>query len=607
MNNKDIPGLLSRLLERNFVQVQSGLSQWVTILLCAAVFVMLTFGDLYLSKFRDIGVILSQLQVLISIYLTIRVKKWGYLTSVLLNLLLILIYGFSVTSSPGILVQFSTIIIISIIYLFIVNYHRKIEEVTIQNDKLAILNNNLVKSNEELDNAHHELEQQHHLLQEYNQIIKNNQEELSRLAFHDMLTELPNRKMLISHLDQLITGAEKLYPNFAVAFIDLDDFKQVNDTYGHHIGDLLLQTVAEKLKSAIHQDDILGRLGGDEFALIIKRQLSKEELYAYIEMLRNLLMDDLMIENAPLPVRASFGLSRYPENGSTSSELLKSADTAMYAAKVRKESGIKFFDPDNLKNISKAHYSTYFNLGLENNEFYLVFQPQFLPDSGQLRGFEVLTRWHSAELGEVSPAEFFPIARKNGLMNLFGQWIITEACDKYQKFQKISPHPLTMSINISRAELLDPSFVLMVRHILEKTGVSGNNLEFEVSETTFLSVMNQTKGVFDDLQQLGIHIALDDFGKALTYVNNLRRYPFDTIKIDKSYIDAIDENKRSDYSVAALISMGHQMELTVLAKGVETPTQLAYLKTQACDWVQGYLCSKPLNEEDFCDFLAKQN
>lgn len=603
MNNKDILGFLSRLLEKNSIQVQSGLSQWVTIFVSVVLFVLLTFGDSYFSKFRDIGVVFSQLQVLISIYLTIRVKKWGYLTAVFLNLFLILGYGFSAKNSPGILVQFSTIIIISIIYLFIVNDHRKIEEITVQNDKLAVLNDNLTKTNQDLDNAQQELEEQNRLLLEYNSIIKKNEEELSRLAFHDMLTELPNRKMLISRMDQLITAPEKLVPNFAVAFIDLDDFKQVNDTYGHHVGDLLLQTVSEKLKNAIHPDDILGRLGGDEFALIIKRQLSKKDLYAYIEMLRNLLLDDLMIENTPLPVRASFGLSRYPDNGSSSSELLKSADNAMYRAKAHKNEGIKFYDQIQ----TGMSFSDSFNQGLENNEFYLVFQPQFLPDSGQLRGFEVLTRWHSAELGDISPTDFFPIARKNGLMTLFGQWIITEACDKYQKFINIFPHPLVMSINISGAELLDPSFALMVKHILEKSGVSGNNLEFEISESTFLSVMSQTETVFEDLQRMGIHIALDDFGQSLTYVNQLQHYPVDTVKIDKSFIDAIDDTKRADYSVASLIAMGHQMDLTVLAKGVETSNQLAYLKTQACDWVQGYLCSKPLNEGDFCDFLVKQN
>lgn len=610
MPNKNTIDPLSRIIENEAYLSANSIIQWITGTLCIAFFIILAVLDSQLKAIADLGVIFSQIQVFISIFLTIRIKKWGYILSVILNLLLIVsvlsINQTGLHAKPMVIIPISTIFIISIIYLFIINYHRKIDEVTVTNQKLAILNDELLTLNEQLANAHGELEEQNNLLKAYNRIIKDSEEQLSHMAFIDMLTELPNRKMLVSRLDQLITSIEEPDIHFAIAFIDLDDFKQVNDTLGHHVGDLLLQTVASKLNNAIHSDDMLGRLGGDEFALIIKRSLSDEALYTYIENLRHLLIDDLIIENKPLPVRASFGISRYPEDGSTSSELLKSADNAMYRAKIHKTVGIEFFDPKSTTQLStKQDYSNYFNQALENNEFYLVFQPQFICDSKQLRGFEVLTRWSSSQLGEVSPGEFLPIAEKNGLMPLFGQWILTEACEKYQKFAALCSYPLIMSINISAVELLDPVFVPMVKTILADTGVPGQNIEFEISEITMLASSDQIGDIIESLRSLGIQIAMDDFGTNLTYLNLLKKLSIDTLKIEKTFIDAIDEETAVDHLVASLVSTGHLMNRSVVAKGVETTTQLDYLKKQHCDGIQGYLWGKPLDENAFTVFLTE--
>lgn len=613
MQNKNNLGFLSRIIEKESYLSDVAATQWITAIFCVAFFIILAVLDSQLNRIADLGVIFSQIQVFISIFLTIRVKRWGYIISVLLNLLLVLTLSVAHISQNGmsikpmIIIPLSTIFIISIIYLFIVNYHRKIDEVTENNKKLEVLNKDLLSLNEELAVAHGDLEEQNGLLTEYNRIIKENEERLSHMAFVDMLTDLPNRKSLISQLDHLVASGDESGIRFAIAFIDLDEFKIVNDTLGHHIGDLLLQNVAAKLKTAIHPDDMLGRLGGDEFALIIKRSLSHEELYAYIEALRQLLIDDLVIENKALPVRASFGLSRYPEDGSTSSELLKSADNAMYRAKFRKEVGIEFFDKDNSTQIStKQDYNNHFYQALENSEFYLVFQPQFISASKQLRGFEVLTRWSSSELGEVSPSEFLSIAEKNGLMTLLGQWILTEACATFKDFQTIYAHPLIMSINISAVELMDPAFVIMVKTILETTGISGKCIEFEISESTFLFSMDRIADVITELSSLGIQIALDDFGQSLSYINTLQSLSIDTIKIDKSFIDAIDVKDNPNYPVASMISTGHLMNLSVLAKGVETSTQLDYLKRQQCDCIQGYLWGKPQDKKTFRHFLEQQ-
>ncbi|WP_303869869.1 bifunctional diguanylate cyclase/phosphodiesterase [Acetobacterium wieringae] len=589
MSDKNKPGPLSHIFDNEAYLSGNAIIQWITGTLCIAFFILLGFLDSQLKTVADIGVILSQVQVFISIFLTIRIKKWGYVLSVLLNLLLILSVSLSGFNQPGIhgkpmvIVPISTIFIISIIYLFIVNYHRKIDEITVKNQKMA---------------------EQNDLLTAYNQIIKSNEEKLSRMAFIDMLTELPNRKMLINRIDQLITSIEEPDLHFALAFIDLDDFKQVNDTLGHHVGDLLLQGVSAKLKDAIHDDDMLGRLGGDEFALIIKRPLTDAALFSYIENLRQQLIDDLIIENRPLPVRASFGLSRYPEDGSTSAELLKSADHAMYQAKTHKTAGIEFFNQKkNAEPSAKLDYTHYFNLALENNEFYQVFQPQFAADSRQLRGFEVLTRWNSGDLGNVSPEIFLPIAEKNGLMPLLGQWILHTACEKYQKFKSIYDAPLIMSIHISAVELLDPGFVPMVKTTLAKAGMVGSNLEFEISESTFMAAPPQLAEVIKELRLADILISLDDFGKIMSYINELQTLSIDTINIAQNYIDAINDGNETAHLLAAMVLFAHQLKLEVFAKGVQTQTQADYLQQHQCDYLQGSWWSGPLDDPDFSQLL----
>ncbi len=574
-------------------------------------FCSLIFGGIYLAQLyfyfpENIVHLFSHIQILLSLFITIRGgNKSGYLVAIFLNVFLFLSPFFShfiqSNTSPtvNILVPLSTIIIILIIHLFLINYNKKLAEIIAKNEDLADLNQKLLATQIEM-------EEQNKLLIAYNQIIKENEEQLSYLAYIDMLTELPNRKMLINRLDQLITSTEEPDVHFAVAFIDLDNFKQVNDTQGHRIGDLLLQAIAQKLQAAIHPKDMLGRLGGDEFALIIKRPLSNENIASYINELRQLLSKDLLIENQPLSVCASFGISLYPQDGSTSAELLNCADKAMYLAKDHKEIGFEFYNNHTLTDLpEKTDFDAHFNLALENEEFYLVFQPQYFASSKKLRGFEVLTRWYSPILGNVNPAQFIPIAEKKGLMILFGQWILTEACEKYKKIQNLYPHNIIMSVNISSIELMDPTFFPMVKNILNNTGVSGKNLEFEISESIFKTPMAQLTDILKKLKELDIQIALDDFGNSISYLNKLQKLPIDTIKINKVFIDDIDNSEVSNHPVASMVSLGHSMNMSVLAKGVETNTQFDYLKEQHCDCIQGYLFGKPLKEITFHRLLEE--
>lgn len=580
--------------------------QWIITAICVIFFLGIAVYQARFLATPNIGGFFVQIQVLISVFLTIYYKRLGYLTALILNFFLAFSIAFSLitqsdlASKPGILVPLITILIITIIYLFIISYHKKIDEITIKNEHLAELN-------EKLATAHEEMEQQNELLKAYNRIIKENEEQLSYLAFMDMLTELPNRKMIINRIDQLTTSVEEPDLRFAVAFIDLDDFKQVNDTMGHHIGDLLLRVVAQKLSKAIHPDDILGRLGGDEFALIIKTPLKKEEISTYIEGLRRMLIEDILIEDQPFSVHASFGVSLYPRDGRTSAELLKSADNAMYKAKAHKKIGIEFCADANERVPQEYHemdFDSHFSLALERSEFYFVFQPQYISQTKHLRGFEVLTRWHSPELGDVSPAQFIPLAEKNGLMTLFGQWILHEACTQLEKIQTLYPCELIMTVNISTVELLDSAFVPMVKNILKRTGISGTSLEFDISESVFLSAGNQVLDILTELKYLGIQIALDDFGAGITYLDRLEKLPIDTLKIDRTFINDISAVKKIESQpVASMIALGHEMNMAMVAKGVETPFQLEYLKNHHCDCIQGYLWGNPLTADDFHHLL----
>lgn len=328
--------------EENAFSNEAAYSIWIKIAFCVILYAIIRVILFKTSLPINISGIISQIQVIISVYLTIRFKKPGYITAFTINALqcftsIISLFIFDNTPALfGIIFPICTIIIISIIASFDNHLNKKFEEITKINLSLALLN-------EKLATAHNGMEQQNELLMSYNRIIKENEKNLSYQAFFDVLTQLPNRNVLINRLDLLITSPENDNIRFAVAFIDLDDFKKVNDTLGHHIGDLLLQSVAVNLKRLIHPDDMLGRLGGDEFALIIKRPLPKEEIFTYVEGLRLSLMENIILEDHPLSVSASFGISIFPQDGATSTELLKCADTAMYKAKGYKKNGISFY------------------------------------------------------------------------------------------------------------------------------------------------------------------------------------------------------------------------------------------------------------------------
>lgn len=451
---------------------------------------------------------------------------------------------------------------------------------------------------EEISASEEDLRIQNNILLLNNAEIKGNEEKLNYLAYFDTLTELPNRKMILEQLHKLINVSQKKGLSFYVVFIDIDHFKKVNDTMGHHMGDLLLQSVASRLKESLHDEDLLGRLGGDEFALIIQRNINKEEVLKYIEAKRIRFLEPFPINNTELRSSASFGISVYPQDGEDAIELIKSADTSMYKAKELGKNNVQFFQKEMKFEITqKIELENELLYALKNNEFFLVFQPQYNLLSNHIRGFETLVRWNKPNTGIIGPNNFILLAEEMGLIVPLGEWILRTACEKFKRLQGTFDLDAYVSVNISPVQMKDKRFLEMTKNVLKDTGLNPENLEIEITESFFIESIQSTIEILNELKRMKIRIALDDFGTGYSSLSYLKALPIDTLKIDKSFVDDISLNALHKLVVGDIISLAHNLGVSVIAEGVEEEHQLTYLKTHDCDCVQGFLLGKPLDEE----------
>lgn len=576
--------------------------QWIKIIVFLILYVTTMVIQLSNVLETSINGVISQVQVMMSTYIVMSVKKRGFVCAVVFNLILCCMAGGAffingnLSAAPGVIIPICTIVTISIIFFFEKRLDNKIKEVINQKEEIYTLYEEVVHNEKEI------LEKNSQLIQ-YNKEIKKSEEKLSYLAFFDVLTEIPNRKMIIDRIDFLISLAESKKISFATVFIDLDNFKKINDSMGHHAGDLLLKAVTSKLKGLIHSKDMLGRLGGDEFAIIIQRELKEEEILEYVENLKDSLMDCFVIENTEFNTSASLGISMYPQDGKDSAELLKCADTAMYKAKEYGKNGVYFFRKEMKEDIlKKIEFENRLLSAIKNEEIFLVFQPQYTSNSKELRGFEVLVRWKSPELGLVSPGQFIPVAEETGFIVQLGEFIFRKACEKFKYIQDKYNIMSVISVNISALQIMDPYFVQMVKNVLEETKFDVRYLELEITESVFISSVDYVINIINELKEMGISIALDDFGTGYSSLNYLQLLPIDTLKIDKSFIDSIDNNTKKQI-VGSIISLVHKMEISVVAEGIENEIQLEYLKKHECDFIQGFLWGKPLNEEEVSKLL----
>ncbi|PYG87621.1 diguanylate cyclase (GGDEF)-like protein [Ruminiclostridium sufflavum DSM 19573] len=422
-----------------------------------------------------------------------------------------------------------------------------------------------------------------------------NQNTIAEFALTDTLTGLPNRRSFNDCLFGLISEQNNEPCKFALVMIDIDDFKNINDSVGHDSGDELLCQVAERWKVVQNKNDFIARLGGDEFTIIIENYGSDNELKQNILKYSNVLSDRFIVKDNYFYVSASFGVALFPEHSKDSSEILRFADAAMYYAKNISGMDISVYDPSMTETIeSNVNLEQKIRTALEENKLYFALQPQYDTKAKKLRGFEALARMKDEYGNQISPALFIPVAEKTGLITGVDNWVIRNSMLFFKKKLIRAYDNILLSVNISVLHLLNKGFLDEILQILDETGFPPDNLEIEITESVFISSISKAVDILKELKKLGIRIALDDFGTGYSSLSYLTKLPIDILKIDKSFIDELLVSDSGRNYVAAIISIGHIMNFSVLSEGVEVQEQIDILTSLGSDYIQGYVWGKPM-------------
>ena len=457
-----------------------------------------------------------------------------------------------------------------------------------------------------ISNNYKELSASKAALEVSEQELKKNYAHIEQLAYHDGLTGLYNRVAFMKYAYKIFHDASVGASKHAIFFIDLDNFKNINDTLGHDYGDLLLKDVSDRMLSCIASDDILARNGGDEFLILKNRFDTVDDLENFASQLVNVVHHPFILNDETAVVSMSVGIAVFPNNGLTVSELIKNADIAMYNAKNSGKNSYRFFDSYMEDDVNRKNdLADILSHVIDKNEIYLQYQPQVNVESGQVTGYEALMRIESELVGFISPAEFIPIAEETGIINVLGEWALIEACNFNQVLIKSGFGPLRVSVNVSTTQLKDDHLIDIIKSIPEKTGMDLKHLEIEITESVLMNSFEHNLKLINQMKELGCSIALDDFGTGYSSFNYLTQIPIDTLKIDKSFIDGICSNEKDRCIADSIIDLAHKMDISVVAEGVEDNEQLQILQNQFCDTLQGYLFSKPLNSTDFIELLSK--
>ena len=427
------------------------------------------------------------------------------------------------------------------------------------------------------------------------------------LAYHDGLTTLPNRSLFNRLLTQAISQAQRNNKQLAVAFIDLDRFKQINDTLGHEAGDALLKEVASRLKGCLRDSDIVARLGGDEFVVLLT-ELSDEKFAATVaQKLLIAIAQPFVLLGQDFRVTASIGISTYPQDGHDEQTLTKNADIAMYQAKEDGKNEFQFYSEKlNANSLERLTLESSLRHALERREFQLYYQAKRDIASGQITGMEALLRWQHPDLGMLAPMQFIPVAEETGLILPIGRWVINTACLQNVAWQKQGLARVSIAVNLTARQFFDEYLVRDLASILKSTGMQGRLLEIEIHESLLIHDTEKTLQILTGLKAMGIRIAIDDFGAGYSSLTTLQRFPLDTIKIDRSFIkDITSVGEHSDLTTA-IMAMGRSLSLTVVAQGVETKEQADFLREHSCDELQGFYCNKPVSAQQFTELLQAQ-
>jgi diguanylate cyclase (GGDEF)-like protein len=419
------------------------------------------------------------------------------------------------------------------------------------------------------------------------------------LAYHDTLTGLPNRRTFIEKLRAMMDEPRDEEDMIAVMFMDLDRFKLVNDTLGHDAGDLLLQSVTSRIQKLLRSSDLVARLGGDEFTILLDHVKSVEIIAKIANKICQRLAEPFTLLGQRIYVSTSIGISIYPNDSRDVNTLIKYADTAMFKAKETRNS-FSFYETGMEKVMAKRmELESEMRKALEHEEFTLHYQPQVELASGRIVGAEALVRWQHPQKGMVSPADFIPLAEETGLIAPLGEWVLKRACMQLHEWLGKGHPPLVLAVNISSRQLEDRQFVSKILSILKETGIPTDLLELEITESAIMRNPEEVIPALEELKQMGISLAIDDFGTGHSSLNYLRRFPVDTLKIDRSFVSDITKSPEDSVLINGIIALAKSLRLKVIAEGVETYEQKVYLQEQKCDWVQGYYLYKPMPAETF--------
>ncbi len=430
---------------------------------------------------------------------------------------------------------------------------------------------------------------------------------LSYQAFHDVLTNLPNRAKFVQQANDAINFAARNGHGMAMLFIDLDNFKYINDTLGHAAGDRMIQEVGKRLQATTRQaEDLVARLGGDEFTILLHQIKNPEHAGVVAEKIVRALSIPFRYNGRDLYITPSIGISLFPEHGKDVGTLMRNADSSMFQAKRQGRNNYRYYNPENDQtSANRLNLEHQLRQALNSSEFEVWYQPRFILATGRLIGAEALVRWRSPDLALVPPAEFIPLAEDTGLIVPIGEWVLQRACQDCQQWQGFCANPVQVSVNLSARQFAQEDLLEKIGTLLKQTGLETGLLELELTESLIMPNAEETVQTLRKLKEMGIKISIDDFGTGYSSLSYLQQFPIDIIKIDQSFLQEVRESHQESALVTAIIAMAHNLRLHVVAEGVETQVQFNFLQQYQCDQVQGYLLGKPVPAELFARVLRQ--
>jgi diguanylate cyclase (GGDEF)-like protein len=461
--------------------------------------------------------------------------------------------------------------------------------------------------------VHHALE--HHSLlvtkQRYErhlaELVEQRTAELNYLAYHDPLTNLPNRVLFEDRLSQAIAVAEHNQQTIVVLYLSLDKFKKVHDTLGPESEALLLQEVARRLKNCVREGVTVARFERDEFGLLITQVEGTQDYVKFIEFIKKAFNPTFTINDHEVYITVSIGVSLFPDDAKDVQNLLKNAGAALNRAKEQGGNAYQFYTADlNDQALKRLEFERNLRRALDRNEFDVYYQPKVDAKNHQIIGMEALVRWRHPELGLITPAEFIPLAEETGLIIPLGEWVMRTACRQTKAFQEEGFSSLQVSVNISPRQFLQPNLLEVIKNIITETGIDPNCLELELTESSVMQNTETAIKILNELKKMGVKISIDDFGTGYSSLAYLKSLPLDVLKIDKSFVQDVTVNSQDAAIVMTIIALAHNLNLKVIAEGVEVEEQLKFLQLLKCDEWQGYLYSKPIAQDEFRELLTKK-